>query len=550
MVIPSASPIIEAFRRHAASSNLTVALASGNTDLAPIPEEQIALLPEPPLLSSSKTRRLQHVATIGQRLMVMKWMKEEVERFGDVHIPSKAVKTFPECFRGAEKANLQKASRWFKEQQVSNAEQVIERKSISCNQTGGSRKRIMTKALAGRGPKRSLRVEWLHLRLLEEFRRLSKAHVKFSPKVLLSLAKDILQNAGDADEFSSASIENGILITEKLTSRWILTFQERFDIVLRHQTGKLAVSPAHHEHMEKLVAFHLGEVGRRFRSGDLDENLVENVDETHFVINMDNGRTLGFKGDDDVKYADVSSGGEGMTMIVRVTGGSNAAIQPPMMIFMNKSRSYPIRGVPDDVAGVCYRTGPKGWNDSKVFPLWCREPRAIRKDPHGGQREIFMDNCGCHNVTDDLTSALNDLNAVIRKLPANATHLCQPCDSFVISKIKQEWSNAWESYKIDMIKRQLWAEGSGKLQNPGKRFFLKLAAESVRKVNHMRDRQGLTYARKAMIRCGLSLNINGLWEESQLFPVLQEIIKKYPEHYEGCPVGPRRQVAITENPSF
>ena len=80
------------------------------------------------------------------------------------------------------------------------------------------------------------------------------------------------------------------------------------------------------------------------------------------------------------------------------------------------------------------------------------------------------------------------------------------------------------------------SEGSGKLKNPDKLFFLRLAAQSVRKVNSMRDRDGLIYARKAMIRCGLSKNLNGLWETNQLFPKLQDIIKKYRSHFEGAPV--------------
>ena len=37
---------------------------------------------------------------------------------------------------------------------------------------------------------------------------------------------------------------------------------------------------------------------------------------------------------------------------------------------------------------------------------------------------------------------------------------------------------------------------SGKLKNPGKRFFLELAAEAVRKINEMRDAAGISYARK------------------------------------------------------
>ncbi|RHY23144.1 hypothetical protein DYB25_007428 [Aphanomyces astaci] len=78
---------------------------------------------------------------------------------------------------------------------------------------------------------------------------------------------------------------------------------------------KLSLSPAKKEHIEKTVAYHLGELQRGFASGDLDEDLLCNMDETHFVINEDNGRTLGFRGDSEVKYADVVSGGVGMTMM-------------------------------------------------------------------------------------------------------------------------------------------------------------------------------------------------------------------------------------------
>ena len=82
-----------------------------------------------------------------------------------------------------------------------------------------------------------------------------------------------------------------------------------------------------------------------------------------FVFNMDNGKTLAFIGDKEVKYADVVSGGEPITMMVRITGGKNSMICPPMLIFKNQNRSYPIRGVADNVPGVCYRSSPRGWMD-------------------------------------------------------------------------------------------------------------------------------------------------------------------------------------------
>lgn len=52
-----------------------------------------------------------------------------------------------------------------------------------------------------------------------------------------------------------------------------------------------------------------------------------------------------------MKYADVVSGGEPITRIVRLTGGFNTSIEVPMLIFKNGNRSYPRRGVDDDGLG-------------------------------------------------------------------------------------------------------------------------------------------------------------------------------------------------------
>lgn len=156
---------------------------------------------------------------------------------------------------------------------------------------------------------------------------------------------------------------------------------------------------------------------------------------------------------------------------------------------------------------------------------------------------MFLDNCGGHNASDDLVSILERTKTKLCYFPPCATDLVQPADSFVISKIKDAWTTLWETEKLRMINAGEWSNGvrsdgawSGKLLNPGKRFFLELAAKAVRQINEMRDSNGLTYARKAMIRCGLSLDVNGQWHEKQLTPQLQEIIKKHQKYYDGEPV--------------
>lgn len=71
----------------------------------------------------------------------------------------------------------------------------------------------------------------------------------------------------------------------------------------------------------------------------------------------------------------------------------------------------------------------------------------------------------------------------------------------------------------------------------GKRFFLQLAADVVNEVNTYVDSEGLNMAQKSMIRCGLGLNREGKWRIEMLFPHLQEIIKTFPENFNGTPAA-------------
>jgi hypothetical protein len=105
---------------------------------------------------------------------------------------------------------------------------------------------------------------------------------------------------------------------------------------------------------------------------------MENIDETHFVVNLDNGHTLGFREDTSVTYA--KTGGDYKTMIVRISGGQRSMIEAPMLIFTNAHRSYPIRGLEDTILGVTYRTGPKRWMDQSIFLEYFNERRAFQVD--------------------------------------------------------------------------------------------------------------------------------------------------------------------------
>ena len=65
----------------------------------------------------------------------------------------------------------------------------------------------------------------------------------------------------------------------------------------RHHKGNHCKSPKHDENIHKEVAYHLGCMKHMLESDELGENDIGNADETHFVISMDDGITLGFCGD-------------------------------------------------------------------------------------------------------------------------------------------------------------------------------------------------------------------------------------------------------------
>jgi hypothetical protein len=76
-------------------------------------------------------------------------------------------------------------------------------------------------------------------------------------------------------------------------------------------------------------------------------------------------------------------------------------------------------------------------------------------------------------------------------LPPNATHLCQPADSFITKATKEMWTTEWDREKYRLA------------------FFLKLAARCARAVSQKKNYNDVSYPRKAMILCGLSNNANG-----------------------------------------
>lgn len=210
---------------------------------------------------------------------------------------------------------------------------------------------MFVKSHFGRGRKRSYWVDWLHNELISEFERLLNIGVEFSASTVITLALKIL------DDPESLFSGNEILdddkekpLRQRITHRWVQSWRDRYGVILKSPRGKPRVSEMKQIYTEQCVAFHLGQIRDRFASGDLEEDFTHNMEETHIIINQSMGKVYGFKGH-DVKLMDVVSGTESLTLVLRVSGGPNAKLHEPFVIFANKTSSYPIRGVPDVIEG-------------------------------------------------------------------------------------------------------------------------------------------------------------------------------------------------------
>ena len=104
-------------------------------------------------------------------------------------------------------------------------------------------------------------------------------------------------------------------------------------------------------------------------------------------------------------------------MMVRISGGRDAIVEAPFMIFQNANRSYPIQRVPDNLPGVSYRSGPKGGMDRTVFPQYLSGKKVIRPLPHGRKRILFVENCSGHGSSTNLATAFNSINTEVRFTP-------------------------------------------------------------------------------------------------------------------------------------
>ena len=341
-------------------------------------------------------------------------MEQEHRRAGMKRLMSKTVDNFPDIFKGSRNGDIKKCTRWWENkhnlrQHTNKTRKSFSRVTISKRGNGGLSWNYK-KALPGRGRKRARWNVELGDAVLCEFDRLRKAGLRFNTNILQTIARQLIAEAPADSGFHRTVKSDGEYITKRITPRWAQHFMENHNIVVKRVGGKLRPSDDKLARIEKEVAFHLGQMKRGFESRLYDEDCIENADETHFVCNMHNGKTLGFKGEDVVSYADVVSGGQSMTMMVRLSGGKNALIMPPMLVFQNADSVRSIRNVPDTVPGVFYRTSPKGWIDRDVWKEWLQHEKSISSRFDGKTTHLFVDNCSSHIEDEDAIKHLQTKN--------------------------------------------------------------------------------------------------------------------------------------------
>lgn len=140
-----------------------------------------------------------------------------------------------------------------------------------------------------------------------------------------------MSQSSDNDSYGANVIDprSEKMLMDKIDAIWMQIFAQRFQIVSRPHTAhtrKHALSPSKQKELDGDVSWHLGYMCILLSIMVANENDMENADKTHFVINMGNGRILGFAGESELKYAEFVSGEEGMSTIARYCGGRDARI--------------------------------------------------------------------------------------------------------------------------------------------------------------------------------------------------------------------------------
>jgi hypothetical protein len=292
------------------------------------------------------------------------------------------IEKYPTEFRSLNRTtNTKRAKRWY-----ANRAKILDYQGFHRATRYAQKRRIVkTKHVVsyGRGPKRQEWVTWIYGELLEEFRRLMRAGVPLNSQLLMDMGKAlILESTHPKFNKDTTTGKKQKKIVDCITKSWVQHFRGVNNVIWRSPKGRLMMSPKKELEIAQRIAYHLGELKRRFESRELVAAQQSNMDETHMLYAMKTQKMLSFKGESLVKYMDVVRGTEGISACITIIGGDkNARIGVPMLIFINANRSYPIRGKEnkDDVEGACYRTAPRGFMEGRLLKQYLQEERRNRK---------------------------------------------------------------------------------------------------------------------------------------------------------------------------
>eukprot|EP00644_Phytophthora_capsici_P010720 jgi/Phyca11/104621/e_gw1.9.875.1 len=140
-----------------------------------------------------------------------------------------------------------------------------------------------------------------------QYVRLRRAGVKLSNHLVAQIAVVLIEDS-EHPHFNARLTVNDKAFPALVTPRRVQDFLERYNIVYRRHKGKKQVSVEKQMQIDRAVARHLGELKRQFEEDTLDPNEQYNMDESHFVIDLDDGKTLDFVGSQSVKYRSIVSG--------------------------------------------------------------------------------------------------------------------------------------------------------------------------------------------------------------------------------------------------
>jgi len=485
-----------------------------------------------------RKRRVHSVSTLAQRRRVTLWMINEVLESGSDHrIASKAVENFQSVFnQTSSPANRSKARNWWihRVQFLMDLNHENNGRVVVTNRLshGIAVRRLSIKARTGRGRQQQPWAIMLQGSLLIAFHRLKKLGVNMSKSILKQTA---LQLVLDPDiEVTQAEIEHstGKPLIDAISNYFITDFCNRNRLVSRRRTGNLTLSPEATTELHRGLTYHLGCLKRDYDDGVLDERDVENFDETHMVLDMGGEYTLSSVNTKRVNYAALSNGRQSFTICLRISGGPQAKIEPPLVLFPNKDSNYPIQGVPDDIDGVTYRTNPKAYMNQALFAEYFANPELIEPLPFPRVRKIWIDNPRVHAETPALLQSLEPLRTELKRFLSNATTLVQALDQYLIRIFKAEWRKRWELKQAELCITEVYT-AQGRISNPGKHFYLQLVKDVIDDLNERTTDRGISLARESLICTGLAPDIDGVWKISQLTKELQSMVNAHMDCFNG-----------------